>query len=83
MRWALAIMLFALSCASASTTATDAGADLSASGVCDAKDLFSACSAQCGMPICVVETATCSAANQWVCDCSHTGPCGPDMRVSD
>lgn len=75
-------MLFALSCASASSTPSDGGVDLSA-GVCDPKDLFAACSAQCAMPICVVQSATCSPANEWVCDCSRTGPCGPDMRVSD
>jgi hypothetical protein len=83
MRWLLGIMLFALSCASASTTPMDAGPDLFAGGTCNPQTLFSSCSAQCGMPICVVQSATCSAANEWVCDCSKTGPCGPDMRLSD
>jgi len=82
MRWSLGIMLFALSCASASTTASDAGTDLSA-GVCDQKDLYAACSTQCGMSICIVGSASCSPANEWVCDCSRVTPCGPDMRVSD
>ena len=83
MRWLLAIVLLMTASASASQEPMDAGADLTASGQCDSRTLFNDCSAQCGMSVCIVGNATCSATNQWMCDCSRVTPCGADMRKSD
>ena len=83
MRWLVPILLFAAACASPSTSAMDAGPDLTASGSCDAKTLFTDCSTQCGMSVCIVGSATCSPSNQWMCDCSRVTPCGADMRHAD
>ena len=82
MRWVAAAALALLAgCASATQAPADAGVDLSM-GHCDPSTLFTACSAQCNMPICVVSTAEC-VGSDWVCDCAQTQPCGADMRRSD
>jgi hypothetical protein len=78
--WAVAVAL-TIGCAS-SQAPTDAGVDLSA-GNCDPQQLFTQCSQQCGMPVCIVGAATCSGTS-WVCDCSLTGPCRTtDLGGSD
>ncbi|HEX8950288.1 MAG TPA: hypothetical protein VF997_03835 [Polyangia bacterium] len=81
-RWLAALVLaFVAGCASATQAPVDASVDLTM-GHCDQSTLFSSCSAQCNMPICIVARATCMDS-QWVCDCTQTGPCGADMRHAD
>ena len=83
MRWlVVAVLATAVGCASASSTAQDAGVDLTV-GHCDQAMLFSSCSDQCHEPVCVVSTATCAVSGDWVCDCTQVQACGADMRVSD
>lgn len=72
--------LLAGACASANQEPADAGVDLTV-GKCDPKTLFTACSDQCHMSICIVASATCMGT-QWVCDCNQTGPCR-DMSPAD
>lgn len=68
-------------CASASSTAEDAGVDMTV-GHCDSATLFSSCSDQCHEAVCVVSTVMC-AGTDWVCDCTQVQPCGADMRQAD
>lgn len=82
MRWiAVAALAFVAGCASATEAPMDASVDLTM-GKCDPRTLFAACSAQCNMPICIVQSATCMGSD-WVCDCAKTGPCGADMSHAD
>jgi hypothetical protein len=82
MRWiAAAALALVAGCASPTDAPMDAGVDLTVNK-CDPKTLFTACSAQCNMPICIVQSAMC-VGSDWVCDCAKTGPCGADMRRAD
>ena len=75
MRVLCAIALSILAGCAASQPPMDAGTDVDLTvGHCDPQQLFSACSDQCGMKVCIVAAASCSGT-QWLCDCSKTGPC--------
>jgi hypothetical protein len=80
MRWLVVVALLG-ACASASSSAEDAGVDLTV-GHCDPATLFPSCADQCHEPVCVVSAAMCSGSD-WVCDCTMVQPCGPDMRLAD
>ena len=82
-RWGKVLLLattLLTACASANQVPADASVDLTV-GKCDPTTLFTACSDQCHMPICVVASAMCMGT-QWICDCAQTGPCH-DMSPAD
>jgi hypothetical protein len=81
-RGILAMLVLCLAACASSQPPMDGGVDLTA-GQCDPRMIFADCSAQCQMPICIVATADCSPAGQWICNCAQTTPCGADMRVQD
>jgi hypothetical protein len=72
MRRLIVLLVFVAGCAS-STNASDAGPDLNVA-TCDRKQLFSACSQQCGFHVCGIGGAECDGG-QWKCDCSQAVAC--------
>jgi hypothetical protein len=78
---AVVALLWCAGCSSAKPAPQDAGVDLTV-GNCDPTMVFSSCSAQCHVPVCVVSTATC-VGTQWMCDCTQVQACGLDMFGSD